>query len=101
MDLFKSLSHISSDGKYPYFLYKNSSKISYVVLGQYLGEILIKFACQSESKIEEGNLMSDHVHMMISASHKYSVSHVVSYINCKSAIHLARVYTAHCHNYVW
>ena len=47
---------------------------------------------QKESRIEEGHLMPDHVHMMISIRPKYAVSQVVGYIKGKSAIHLARVY---------
>ena len=47
---------------------------------------------QKESRIEEGHLMPDHVHMMISIPPKYAVSQVIGYIKGKSAIHLARVY---------
>jgi REP element-mobilizing transposase RayT len=47
---------------------------------------------QKESRIEEGHLMPDHVHMMIAIPPKYAVSQVVGYIKGKSAIHLARVY---------
>lgn len=46
-----------------------------------------------ESRIEEGHLMADHVHMMISIPPKHAVSNVVGYIKGKSAIHLARVYS--------
>jgi REP element-mobilizing transposase RayT len=45
-----------------------------------------------ESRIEEGHLMPDHVHMMISIPPKYAVSQVVGFIKGKSAIHLARTY---------
>src|SRR5262249_31138276 len=51
-----------------------------------------KLALQKESRIEEGHLMLDHVHMMISIPPKYAVSQVVGFIKGKSAIHLARVY---------
>jgi putative transposase len=51
-----------------------------------------KLAAQKECRIEEGHLMQDHVHMMISIPPKYAVSQVVGYIKGKSAIHLARVY---------
>ena len=56
------------------------------------GEVLRRLAAQKESRIEEGHLMSDHVHMMIAIPPKYAVSQVVGYIKGKSAIHLARVY---------
>ena len=49
-------------------------------------------ATQKESRIEEGHLMPDHVHMMISIPPKYAVSQVIGYIKGKSAIHMARVY---------
>jgi len=51
-----------------------------------------KLAAQKEGRIEEGHLMPDHVHMMISIPPKYAVSQVIGYIKGKSAIHLARVY---------
>ena len=47
---------------------------------------------QKGSRIEEGHLMPDHVHMMISIPPKYAVAQAVGYIKGKSAIHLARVY---------
>ena len=61
-------------------------------LRPYLGEVLRRLAAQKESRIEEGHLMPDHVHMMISIPPKYAVSQVVGYIKGKSAIHMARVY---------
>jgi len=51
-----------------------------------------KLAIQKESRVEEGHLTPDHVHMMISIPPKYAVSQVIGYIKGKSAIHLARVY---------
>jgi putative transposase len=56
-----------------------------------LGEVFKKLATHKESRIEEGHLMPDHLHMMIAIPPKYSVSQVVGYIKGKSAIHLARV----------
>ena len=44
--------------------------------------------------------MSDHVHMMISIPPKYAVSQVVGFIKGKSAIHIARTYSARSRNYV-
>src|SRR5215204_2234503 len=64
-------------------------------LRPHLGEVFRKLAAQKGSRIEEGHLMADHVHMMISIPPKYAVSRVVGFIKGKSAIHLARVYGAH------
>jgi putative transposase len=47
---------------------------------------------QRKSRVLEGHLMSDHVHMLLSIPPKYAVSEVVGYIKGKSAIHLARTY---------
>ena len=67
---------------------------------KYLGEILKELALQKESKIIEGHLMGDHVHVLISIPPKYSVSQVVGYIKGKSAIHIARTYAGRRHNFV-
>jgi putative transposase len=61
---------------------------------------LRRLAVQKQSRIEEGHLMADHVHMMISIPPKYAVSQVVGYIKGKSAIHLARVYGERKRNFV-
>ena len=57
-----------------------------------LGEVLRKLAEQKQSRIEEGHLMPDHVHMMIAIPPKYAVSQVIGYMKGKSAIHVARTY---------
>ena len=101
MDEFESLSHTRWDCKYHIvFIPKCRRKLLYGNLRQHLGEIFRKLASQKESRIEEGHLMPDHVHMMISIPLKYSVSQVVGYIKGKSAIHLARVYAERRRNYV-
>ena len=58
-----------------------------------------RLAEQKESRIEEGHLMPNHVHMMISIPPKYAVSQVVGYIKGKSAIHMARNYGEHQRNF--
>jgi putative transposase len=68
-------------------------------LRQCLGEVFCRLAEQKESRIEEGHLMSEHVHMMISLPPKYAVSQVVGFIKGKSAIHLARTYGEHRRNF--
>jgi len=56
-------------------------------------------ARQKESKILEGHLQPDHVHVLISIPPKYSVAQVVGYIKGKSAIHIARTYLGQKKNY--
>ena len=72
----------------------------YVDLRRYLGEVFHQLALQKQSRIEEGHLMPDHVHMMLSIPPKHAVSQVVGYIKGKSAIHLARVYGERRRNFV-
>ena len=64
-----------------------------------LGIILHKLADQKESKILEGHLLLDHVHMLISIQPKYSVSSVVGYIKGKSALYIARQYNGRKRNF--
>ena len=64
------------------------------------GEVFRKLALQKESKVEEGHLMPDHVHMLLSIPPKYAVSQVVGFIKGKSAIHVARVYGERRRNFV-
>lgn len=42
--------------------------------------------------MEEGNLMPDHVHMLLSVPPEHAVSQVVGYLKGKSVIHLARIH---------
>ena len=101
MDEYQSLSHSRWDCKYHIvFIPKYRRKTLYVGLRQHLGVVFRQLATQKESRIEEGHLMPDHVHMMISIPPKYAVSNVVGYIKGKSAIHLARVYGESKRNFV-
>ena len=93
MDASKSLSHTRWDCKYHVvFIAKYRRKALYGQLRQHLGDVFKQLAEQKESRIEEGHLVVDHVHMMISIPPKYAVSQVIGFIKGKSAIHLARVY---------
>jgi putative transposase len=69
-------------------------------LRPHLGEVFRKLAQQKESRIEEGHLLADHVHILISIPPKYAVWQVVGFIKGKSAIHLARVYGEKKRNFV-
>jgi putative transposase len=82
------------------FIPKGRRRALYGQLRQHLGEVFRRLAEQKESRVEEGHLMVDHVHMMLSIPPKYAVSNVVGYIKGKSAIHLARVYGERKRNFV-
>lgn len=101
MDGYKSLSHSVWECKYHVvFIPKDRRKRLYGGLRQHLGEVFRRLAAQKESRIEEGHLLPDHVHMMISIPPKYAVSQVIGYIKGKSAIHLARNYGERKRNFV-
>ena len=98
---YESLSHTKWECKYHVvFIPKYRRKVLYGELRQHLGDVFRKLALQKESRIEEGHLMLDHVHMMISIPPKYAVSQVVGFIKGKSAIHLARTYGERKRNFV-
>ncbi len=101
MDEFESLSHSKWECKYHVvFIPKCRRKLLYGQLRGHLGEMLRRLAEQKESRIEEGHLMADHVHMMIAIPPKYAVSQVVGYIKGKSAIQIARIYGGRTRNFV-
>ena len=101
MDDFDSLSHSRWECKYHVvFIPKCRRKVLYAQLGGDLGEVFRRLAQQKESRVEEGHLMADHVHMLLSIPPKYAVSQVVGYMKGKSAIHLARVYGERKQNFV-
>ena len=97
----ESLSHTKWECKYHVvFIPKYRKKILYKGLRHHLGEIFRKLAEQKESRVLEGHLQPDHVHMLISIPPKYSVSQVIGYIKGKSAIHIAREYGERKRNFV-
>jgi putative transposase len=101
MDEQQSLNHRKWECKYHVvFIPKCRRKTLYARLRRHLGEVFRRLAQQKESTIEEGHLMPDHVHMMISIPPKYAVSQVIGFIKGKSAIHLARVYGETRRNFV-
>lgn len=71
----------------------------YGQLRQHLGEVFHDLARQKESKVLEGHLQPDHVHMLIAIPPKYAVSQVIGYVKGKSAIHIARTYLGQRKNY--
>ena len=81
MDEQQSLNHSKWERKYHVvFIPKCRRKTLYAQLRRYLGEVFRRLAEQKESRIEEGHLMPDHVHMVISIPPKYAVSQVIGFI---------------------
>ena len=72
----------------------------YGQLRRELGGVFRELAERTECRIEEGHLMADHVHMLISIPPKMSVSSAMGFIKGKSAIHIARTFCERKRNFV-
>lgn len=91
MKEYQSLSHTRWDCKYHVvFIPKRRKKKVFGALRRHLGEIFHELAGHKESRIVEGHVMPDHIHICLSIPPKYSVSNVVGYLKGKSAIAIAR-----------
>jgi putative transposase len=101
MERSTSLCHTKWECKYHIvWIPKRRRKVLFGKLRKYLGELFHKLASQRESRIVEGHLCVDHVHMCIEIPPKYSVAQVVGYIKGKSAIHIARDVEGRARNFV-
>jgi len=100
MEDYRSLSHTKWQCKYHIvFIPKYRKRRLYGVVRKHLGEVFHRLAKQKECWIEEGQIMPDHVHMLINVPPKLAVSSVVGYIKGKSAIHVARHFLKRERNY--
>jgi len=100
MENYQSLSHTRWQCKYHIiFIPKYRRRRLYGVVRRELGEVFHRLASHKDCKIEEGHIMSDHVHMLIHIPPKCAVSAVVGYIKGKSAIHVARHFMKRERNY--
>ncbi len=96
-----SLSHSRWECKYHVvFIPKYRKKAIFGQIRRDLSDVMRRLAEQKESRIEEGHLMADPVHMLISIPPKYAVSTVIGFIKGKSAIHIARRYAERKRSFV-
>src|SRR4029434_82910 len=101
MDDYESLSHSKWECKYHVvFIPKCRRKTVYGELRQHLGEVFRRLAMQKECRIEEGHLMPDHVHMLISIPPKYSVAQIIGYMKAKSSIWIAQTLVRKMRNFL-
>jgi putative transposase len=101
MEGVESLNHTQWECKYHVvFVPKCRRKALYQELRKHLGPVFRELARQKECVVETGNLLADHVHMLLSIPPKYSVSQVVGYLKGKSAIHIARTFAGKKKNFV-
>jgi putative transposase len=101
MEIVETLAHTTWDCKYHVvFIPKYRRKVQYGQLRRDLGLVFRRLAELKESQIEEGHMVADHVHMLLSIPPKYAVAQVVGYLKGKSAIHIAWTYLGKRQNYV-
>lgn len=101
MKEYQTLNHTTWECKYHVvFIPKYRRKALFNELRRRLGEVFRRLAQQKESRVEEGHLMPDHVHMLLSIPPKHSVAQIVGFIKGKSAIHIAREFGERKRNFV-
>jgi putative transposase len=100
MEDYQSLSHTRWQCKYHViFIPKYRRRALFGVVRRELGGVFRRLAEQKECRIEEGHVLPDHVHMLISIPPKLAVSSVVGFLKGKSAIHVARHFLKRERNY--
>jgi putative transposase len=101
MEQYESLNHTKWECKYHVvFIPKCRRKTIFGVIKRELGPVFRTLTEQKESRVEEGHLMVDHVHMLLAIPPKYPVANVVGYIKGKSAMHIARTFGERKRNFV-
>ena len=87
------LSHATWNCQYHVvFASKYRTKRLYGDLRLELRDLFVRLSLQKGCRIEEGHLMPDHVHMLISIPPKYSVAHIVGFLKGKTALYVANKY---------
>ena len=91
---FNHLNHATWECKYHVvFTPKYRKKLLFGMIKRHLGQVFHDLARRKECRIEEGHLMPDHVHMLISIPPKYSVAQIIGYMKGKSSIWIAECRT--------
>jgi putative transposase len=88
---FNHLNHATWECKYHVvFTPKYRKELLFGKIKRHLGQVFHDLARRKECRIEEGHLMPDHVHMLISIPPKYSVAQIIGYMKGKSSIWIAQ-----------
>ncbi len=91
MEEYNHLNHATWDCKYHVvFTPKYRKKVLFGKIRAQLGPVFRDLAKRKECRIEAGETMPDHVHMLISIPPKYSVAEIIGYLKGKSSIWVAQ-----------
>ena len=86
-----NLNHSTWDCKFHVvFTPKYRKKVLFGLIRKQLKDVFHRLSRQKGCVIEEGYLMKDHVHMLISIPPKYSVAKIIGFIKGKSSIWVAQ-----------
>ena len=97
---YESLGHSKWECKYHViFVPKFRKKVLYGKIREFLKHKFHELARQRGSTIVGGNMVQDHVHMIISIPPKHPVSDIIGYLKGKSAIAVARQFGGKKRNY--
>ena len=95
MEDYKTLSHSVWDCKYHIvFIPKYRQKRLYGTLRKELRDLFHRLSIRKDCRIEEGHLMLDHIHMLISIPPKYSISHVVGFKREECSLYITTLWQA-------
>ena len=88
---WQSQAHVKWECKYHVvILPKYRKKVLYGKVRRRIGEILRDLCRQKGIKLEEGKLLPDHIHMLLSVAPKYSFAMTMGYLKGKSAVRIHR-----------
>ena len=100
MSEFASMAHSRWDCKYHVvFVPKCRKKVLYGKIRKFLGPVFHELARQKGCEILKGNMVQDHVHMLIKIPPKIAVAQAIGYLKGKSAIAVARQFSGRQRNF--
>jgi putative transposase len=89
---WQSQAHVKWECKYHVVIVpKYREKKNFKKHREAIGQIMRELCRQKGIELLEGNLASDHVHMLLSVAPKYSIAMTIGYLKGKSAIRIHRV----------
>jgi len=92
MKEWQSQAHVKWECKYHVVIVpKYREKKHFKKHREAIGQIMRELCRQKGIELLEGNLASDHVHMLLSVAPKYSIAMTIGYLKGKSAIRIHRV----------
>jgi len=89
---WQSQAHVKWECKYHVVIVpKYREKKNFKKHREAIGQIMRALCRQKGIELLEGNLASDHVHMLLSVAPKYSIAMTIGYLKGKSAIRIHRI----------